>query len=73
MERGSQGEDVKYVQAMLVVMNYDGVVVDGDFGPVTADAVMRWQKNHGYTQDGVVDAWTLAEMEKAETSWKLRQ
>lgn len=73
LERGSQGEDVKYVQAMLVVMNYDGVVVDGDFGQVTADAVMRWQKNHGYTQDGVVDAWTLAEMEKAETSWKLRQ
>lgn len=73
LERGSQGEDVKYVQAMLAVMNYDGVVVDGDFGPVTADAVMRWQKNHGYTQDGVVDAWTLAEMEKAETSWKLRQ
>lgn len=73
LQQGSQGEDVKYVQAMLAVMNYDGVVVDGDFGPVTADAVMRWQKNHGYTQDGVVDAWTLAEMEKAETSWKLRQ
>lgn len=73
LQQGSQGEDVKYVQAMLLVMNYDGVVVDGDFGPVTADAVMRWQKNHGYTQDGVVDAWTLAEMEKAETSWKLRQ
>lgn len=73
LQQGSQGEDVKYVQAMLAVMNYDGVVVDGDFGQVTADAVMRWQKNHGYTQDGVVDAWTLAEMEKAETSWKLRQ
>ena len=71
LERGSQGEDVKYVQAMLVVMNYDGVVVDGDFGPVTADAVMRWQKNHGYTQDGVVDV--LSAMEEAETSWKLRQ
>lgn len=73
LERGSQGEDVKYVQAMLVVMNYDGVVVDGDFGPVTADAVMRWQKNHGYTQDGVVDARLLSAMEEAETSWKLRQ
>ena len=73
LERGSQGEDVKYVQAMLVVMNYDGVVVDGDFGPVTADAVMRWQKNHGYTQDGVVDAQLLSAMEEAETSWKLRQ
>ena len=73
LERGSQGEDVKYVQAMLVVMNYDGVVVDGDFGPVTADAVMRWQKNHGYTQDGVVDVQLLSAMEEAETSWKLRQ
>lgn len=61
------------MQAMLAVMNYDGVVVDGDFGPVTADAVMRWQKNHGYTQDGVVDARLLSAMEEAETSWKLRQ
>lgn len=73
LERGSQGEDVKYVQAMLVVMNYDGVVVDGDFGPVTADAVMRWQKNHGYTQDGVVDADTLQQLEAAETAWLLRE
>ena len=73
LQQGSQGEDVKYVQAMLVVMNYDGVVADGDFGPVTADAVMRWQKNHGYTQDGVVDAQLLSAMEEAETSWKLRQ
>lgn len=73
LQQGSQGEDVKYVQAMLAVMNYDGVVVDGDFGPVTADAVMRWQKNHGYTQDGVVDAQLLSAMEEAETSWKLRQ
>ena len=61
------------MQAMLAVMNYDGVVVDGDFGPVTADAVMRWQKNHGYTQDGVVDVQLLSAMEEAETSWKLRQ
>ena len=73
LERGSQGEDVKYVQAMLVVMNYDGVVVDGDFGPVTADAVMRWQKNHSLTQTGVVDADTLQQLEAAETEWLLRE
>ena len=54
-------------------MNYDGVVVDGDFGPVTADAVMRWQKNHGCIHKTASSTrWTLAEMEKAETSWKLR-
>ena len=72
LQRGSWGEDVKYVQAMLVVMNYDGVVVDGDFGQATEAALMRWQKNHSYTQDGIVDTWILAAMEEAETSWKLR-
>lgn len=73
LERGSQGEDVKYVQAMLVVMNYDGVVVDGDFGPATEAALMRWQKNHSLTQTGVVDADTLQQLEAAETEWLLRE
>ena len=72
LERGSQGEDVKYVQAMLVVMNYDGVVVDGDFGQATEAALMRWQKNHSLTQTGVVDADTL-QLEAAETAWLLRE
>ena len=73
LERGSQGEDVKYVQAMLVVMNYDGVVVDGDFGQATEAALMRWQKNHSLTQTGVVDADTLQQLETAETEWLLRE
>lgn len=73
LERGSQGEDVKYVQAMLVVMNYDGVVVDGDFGQATEAALMRWQKNHSLTQTGVVDADTLQQLEAAETAWLLRE
>ena len=73
LESGSQGEDVKYVQAMLVVMNYDGVVVDGDFGQATEAALMRWQKNHSLTQTGVVDADTLQQLEAAETEWLLRE
>ena len=73
LERGSQGEDVKYVQAMLVVMNYDGVVVDGDFGQATEAALMRWQKNHSLTQTSVVDADTLQQLEAAETAWLLRE
>lgn len=73
LRRGSQGEDVKYVQAMLVAMNYDGVVVDGDFGSVTENALMRWQKNHLLTQTGVVDADTLQQLETAETEWLLRE
>ena len=73
LQRGSQGEDVKYVQAMLVVMNYDGVVVDGDFGPVTEDALLRWQKNHGYARNGIVDFETLLLLEESETAWLARQ
>lgn len=73
LQQGSQGEDVKYVQAMLVVMNYDGVVVDGDFGQATEAALMRWQKNHSLTQTGVVDADTLQQLEAAETEWLLRE
>ena len=73
LQQGSQGEDVKYVQAMLVVMNYDGVVVDGDFGQATKAALMRWQKNHSLTQTGVVDADTLQQLEAAETEWLLRE
>lgn len=73
LQQGSQGEDVKYVQAMLVVMNYDGVVVDGDFGQATEAALMRWQKNHSLTQTGVVDADTLQQLEAAETAWLLRE
>lgn len=73
LQQGSQGEDVKYVQAMLAVMNYDGVVVDGDFGQATEAALMRWQKNHSLTQTGVVDADTLQQLEAAETEWLLRE
>ena len=58
---------------MLVVMNYDGVVVDGNFGPATEAALMRWQKNHSLTQTGVVDADTLLKLEAAETEWLLRE
>ena len=54
-------------------MNYDGVVVDGNFGPATEAALMRWQKNHSLTQTGVVDADTLQQLEAAETEWLLRE
>ena len=43
-----------------------------EFGQATEAALMRWQKNHSYTQDGIVDTWILAAMEEAERNWKLR-
>jgi len=44
---GSTGPDVSYVQTAL------GITVDGDYGPVTANAVMEFQKARGLAVDGV--------------------
>jgi peptidoglycan hydrolase-like protein with peptidoglycan-binding domain len=35
-----------------------GVVADGKFGPVTAAAVVRWQRVHRLTGDGAVGVHT---------------
>jgi peptidoglycan hydrolase-like protein with peptidoglycan-binding domain len=45
---------VKGLQARL------GVAVDGDFGPLTEAAVVQFQRAHGLTPDGIVDAATRA-------------
>lgn len=69
LQYSSQGENVKYVQAMLITMNYDDVTVNGQFDSKTEDAVKRWQKNHGLEQNGIVDEKILCAMEEAETAW----
>ena len=73
LQYGAEGEDVKYVQAMLVTMNYDGVPVDGVFGDSTEAALKRWQKRHAHDTTGIVDADTLLLLENAERAWLARQ
>ena len=43
-----RGPYVRFVQARV------GAVVDGIYGPATAEAVADWQANHGLTADGIV-------------------
>jgi len=54
----SQGSDrfvdVRLLQSVLSALNYDVGPIDGVFGSVTADAVRRYQTNHGLVVDGVV-------------------
>ena len=56
LKLGSEGEDVKKLQAKL------GVEVIGKFGPKTEAAVKAWQSTHGLTADGIVGDGTWAKM-----------
>lgn len=56
LRRGSQGEDVKWVQGII------GATQDGDFGPATERSVRRWQSKQGLATDGVVGPKTWARL-----------
>jgi hypothetical protein len=52
LRRGAKGEDVRIAQRAL------GVAADGDFGPATEAATIRYQRAHGLTPDGVIGPQT---------------
>lgn len=64
------GDDVKYVQAALIEMNYDGVLVTGTFNQATEDAVIRFQKNHSLLADGIVGDKTIAKIQESLDTWR---
>lgn len=53
LQQGSTGNDVRTLQAALHM-----AVVDGQFGPNTKAAVLRFQQLHNLGQDGIVGALT---------------
>jgi hypothetical protein len=62
MERGDQGRDVAAWQVLLLTAGYDlgSWGADGDFGGLTHNATLAWQKAHGLKGDGVVGPKTRA-------------
>ena len=58
---GSKGDYVVIAQGRLVVAGYD-IVVDGNFGPKTKQAVIQFQKDHGLVADGVIGPKTWAKL-----------
>lgn len=54
LNRGSHGQAAAMLQLLLT--NYrlaaEGLVLDGEYGDVTAKSVRRIQKRHGLAQDG---------------------
>ena len=56
LKKGSTGPEVEELQKIL------GIKVDGDFGPATKLAVMKYQAQNGLTADGIVGPKTWAQM-----------
>lgn len=56
LKLGSQGEEVKKLQAVL------GIKADGDFGKGTQDSLKQWQKKNGLDADGIAGQKTLEKM-----------
>ena len=62
LKLGSEGEDVKKLQAKL------GIEAIGKFGPKTDAAVKAWQSAHGLTADGIVGDGTWGKLFGTTTS-----
>ncbi|MEU4242867.1 peptidoglycan-binding protein [Actinoplanes sp. NPDC026619] len=52
----ADGPDVRQLEADLAKLGYTGFTVDDDYTSATADAVSRWQADHGLDQTGAVDS-----------------
>lgn len=54
LRMGSKGQTVVHLQELL------GLAKDGDFGPATKAAVIKWQKKNGLHPDGIVGGQSWA-------------
>jgi peptidoglycan hydrolase-like protein with peptidoglycan-binding domain len=63
LEAGARGDDVRKLQADLARLGYGSMAgralkVDGEFGPLTATAVRRFQEDRHLHVNGIADAQT---------------
>jgi cell wall-associated NlpC family hydrolase len=64
LKQGASGDDVLRVQTKLQAYGYYTSALDGDFGPATRSAVVRFQADCGLTVDGIVGPATLQALER---------
>lgn len=60
LQTGSRGQVVKDVQGELKVLKLYSLSLDGNFGPMTRQAVMQFQRQHRLVAYGVVGSATWA-------------
>ena len=62
LKKGSKGDDVKELQKLLNIKS------DGDFGPATELAVMKFQGQQGLKTDGIVGPKTWSKLQSKNTN-----
>lgn len=65
---GDVGTDVEDLQIRLADLGYYTSSIDGEFGALTEDAVIRFQSDYGLQADGVVGSETLAALERGSVN-----
>lgn len=61
-KRGSRGEEVRNIQTRLIKWGYMTGSADGIYGAKTETGVIKFQKKHGLTPDGIAGPATLAKI-----------
>ncbi len=64
------GDDVKWVQAMLVQLGYD-IDIDGSYGPATKTVMTQFQSDYGLDPDGSCGPATRAKLSSLWEEMKL--
>lgn len=65
LERGDEGEDVRILQERLRIAGFYTGNSTGIYGPITEEAVKRFQETYNLVPDGVVGSATLAKLPSA--------
>jgi peptidoglycan hydrolase-like protein with peptidoglycan-binding domain len=60
LKKGDRGQEVKSLQQRLQALGYYKGNTTGNFGPLTQEAVTRFQRQAGLTANGIVDSSTKA-------------
>lgn len=67
LKEGSTGEEVKYLQELLLKLKFFGGSPQGNFKTLTVAAVKLFQKQNGLVQDGIVGPKTWRMLSYAQT------
>lgn len=71
LRKGHNGNDVRWVQAILNRLGYASISVDGAFGNATYSAVRTFQQRNGLGVDGIVGYYTRTKMQELWNATKV--